>query len=279
MYLKVMESYINHLRIECGLSAATVDAYRADLEAYTAFCGGVAATDLSMIQSWLASLSKAGQGSRSVARRASSIRAYLRFIGRGDVSTLVESPRMGKRLPDFLNEADCVKLTYCPDDQTDIGVRDQAVLELLYGAGLRATELCSLKVEDVELRERLIHVRQGKGGKDRQVPINNFCAGAVKRYIDSCRSDGPTLFTSAAGRPLSRVDVYRLVRKHGRNAGIVKKVHPHMLRHSFATHLVSGGADLRYVTEMMGHGSAETTAVYVHCDTKRLKATHALLGR
>lgn len=280
-----VQRYLDHLAIERGLSPNTVEAYRRDLHAYLAFLDKRSLQDLEAIdervlRSFLASVSAATHGedetpyrSASVARRLSAVRSFHRFLLR-EGATLdnpargVVQPRVPRGLPRPLSIDDMAALLETPAAGTSEGLRDRAILELLYGAGLRVSELVGLDVDDVDLEVGAVRVL-GKGGKEREVPLGRFGREAVAAYLTrvrpvlaSARSRGALLLNLRFGTRLARQSVGRIVAANAVAAGIDKRVTPHTLRHSFATHLLEGGADVRVVQELLGHASVATTQVY-----------------
>jgi integrase/recombinase XerD len=225
-----------------------------------------------------------GLGAASIRRGVSAIRTYYGFLaGEGrvqdDPSDRLESPRRGRKLPETLTVHEVESLLGAPKVDEPLAWRDRALLELAYGAGLRVSELCSLGLTDLLLTENLVRIF-GKGGKERLVPIGRSVIGAVSVYLHTMRpeldrgkSRGKVLL-NARGQPLSRVGVWGIVKRATQRAGIRKRVTPHTLRHSFATHLLEGGADLRAVQEMLGHADLSTTQIYTHVDREYLRSVH-----
>ena len=232
-----------------------------------------------------------GLSVRTQARVASSLRAFFRFLWREryieeDPSDLVPVPRVGRKLPDVLSEEEVFRLLEMPDVDTPWGLRDRALLEVLYGGGLRVSEAVQLQLRDVDWEEGLVRVR-GKGGRDRLVPLAGRVLRWVDRYLREVRSQWKVsergssyLFLNRRGNPLTRVYVYMMVRRYAALAGIGRKVSPHTLRHSFATHLLRNGADLRVVQALLGHALVTTTQIYLHLEkedlVRALEACHPL---
>jgi len=208
---------------------------------------------------------------------------FLRFrAGEGhDVTNILqqlERPKPERALPKVLSKDQVRRLLSAPDPRSPLFQRDVAILELLYASGLRASELCGVKLRDVNLQVGCVRVL-GKGHKERIVPLGQAAAEAIQRYLDESRPKFDTrrselLFLSRTGKPLDRVALWMLVEKHGRRSGLLKEISPHVLRHCFASHLVSGGADLRVVQELLGHSDISTTQIYTHVDAERLKQIH-----
>ena len=278
------ERYLDHLTVERGLSANTLAAYRRDLRRYVDFCAmrGIRApsrVDEKTIRSFVASISASTWGedgrpysARSVARALSSVRSFHRFLLREgatdrDPASRIAQPKLPRSLPHPLSVDEIARLLEAPEPATPAGLRDRAVLELLYGAGLRISELVGMDVDDVDLDEGSVRVL-GKGGKEREVPLGRFGRDAVGAYLTRVRPAFATansraaLFLNQRGGRLTRQSCARLLAAHVRTAGIERPVTLHTLRHSFATHLLEGGADVRVVQELLGHASVATTQIY-----------------
>ncbi|MEA2556195.1 MAG: integrase/recombinase XerD [Actinomycetota bacterium] len=280
-----VQRFLDHLAVERGLSTNTVDAYRRDLRTYLTFLSKRSledpeAIDEKVLRSFLASVSASTHGeeeapyrSASVARRLSAVRSFHRFMLREGATADnpargVVQPRVPRGLPRPLSIDDMAALLGAPAPGTSDGLRDRAILELLYGAGLRVSELVGLDVDDVDLEVGAVRV-MGKGGKEREVPLGSFGKEAVSAYLTrarpalaSSRSRGALLLNLRFGTRLARQSVGRIVAAAAVSAGVDKRVTPHTLRHSFATHLLEGGADVRVVQELLGHASVATTQVY-----------------
>jgi integrase/recombinase XerD len=288
--------YLDHLAVERGLSEHTLAAYRRDLRRYVAFLErrGVtdpADVDESTIRSYVASVSASTHGdderpyrATSVARMLSSVRSFHRFLLRDGVATRdpaigVAQPKLPRQLPHPLSVDDTRRLLEAPDPATPAGLRDRAILELLYGAGLRISELTGLDVDDLDLEEGAVRVL-GKGGKEREVPLGRFAREAVDAYLTRGRpalaaaTSRGALFLNTRGGRLTRQSGNRLLETHVRTAGIESRVTPHSLRHSFATHLLEGGADVRVVQELLGHASVATTQIYTLVTEEHLREVY-----
>ena len=284
----LVEAYLDHLAVERGLSRATLEAYGRDLDAYLGFLVaarhdplGVDPADLTR---YLLHARKSGLGSRSVARALSAIRTFHKFLVADeqtdrDPTAFLEAPRPILRLPEALSRADVEALLASPPADTPRGVRDRTMLEVLYAAGLRISELVGLTLADVNLAGGFVRVR-GKGSKERLVPLGRVAIAAVKDYLASARPpllqgrEVKTLFPGRAGRPLTRQAFFLALKRYARAAGIRHRVYPHALRHSFATHLLEGGADLRSVQLLLGHADIGTTQIYTHLTRAHLKAIY-----
>lgn len=290
--MKATNSQLNgvhgYLAHECGSAAATIDAYLRDLELVRVYGQrlGKSLLELSLddYRGFIQQQTLEGNCSATIARRLAAVRAFLRWAETTgqptkDIQENLESPKQENRLPEILNQGQVAALLAAPDRSTPLGIRDAAILELLYATGIRATEICQLLLSDINLAQRHLRVK-GKGGKDRVVPFHPQAASAVARYLEQRPATGAaTLFVSATGRPLERVSLWRLVTGYAAKAGIDKNTYPHILRHCFASHMLSGGADLRVVQDILGHSNLGTTQTYTHVDTAHLKKVHALLGR
>ena len=285
----LVDRYINYLLVEKGLAAKTIDAYSADLSRYTAYlfangAAGVSEKDTHLLLRYLIDLRDDGLNARSRARHLVSIRGFYRFLVQekylpADPSALIDLPKSGLRLPDVLSVDEVKRLLDTPDITRPAGFRDAAMLELLYAAGLRVSELIGLKLLDVNLEAGFVRVF-GKGSRERVVPIGRYAREKIDAYLASCRprllrqTTSVYLFVARAGKPMTRQGFWKLLKKYARQAGILKNVTPHSLRHSFASHLLEGGADLRTVQIMLGHVDIATTQIYTHVARDQLKTMH-----
>jgi integrase/recombinase XerD len=285
----LVDRYLNYLLVEKGLSKKTLEAYSGDLVHYLSFLrdSGVKAVseeDTPLIIKYLIAMRRGGLGARSRARHLVSIRGFYRFIVqegllRKNPADLVDMPKSGLKLPDVLSVEEIKQLLAAPDPAGAAGARDAAMLELLYASGLRATELVQLKMRDINIEAGYVRVF-GKGSRERVVPIGQYARDAIARYLKAPRSlllknrMSHYLFVARAGRPMTRQGFWKLLRKYARQAGLTKHITPHTLRHSFATHLLEGGADLRAVQMMLGHVDIATTQIYTHVAREHLKEMH-----
>jgi len=281
-------SFLTHVRVEKGLSTNTVVAYRRDLVKFEAFAKkkklaleGVTRDDL---VDFLSSLFHQKLESRTVARHLVTLRNFFRFaqmedLVANDPTLNLESPKIRRTLPGYLRLEEIERLLKQPDDKTPIGLRDRAMLDVLYSTGLRVSELVHLRVMDIDRSVGCIRCI-GKGDKERIVPIGKKALALVERYLRDSRPKlvpegkqihSPTLFINIRGGALSRVGVWKILSGYGKRAGLRVPLTPHMLRHSFATHLLEGGADLRSVQLMLGHSDISTTQIYTHVVEERLK--------
>jgi integrase/recombinase XerD len=284
-----VDQYLNYLLVEKGLSSATIDAYARDLARYVRFLRAnrmtaLSETDTPVVLKYLLRLRDQGLGIRSRARHLVTIRGLYRFaveekVLKKDPARLVELPKSGVKLPDVLSLPEIQSLLDAPDPATPKGLRDAAMLELLYAAGLRVSELITVKVSQLNLEAGFVRVF-GKGDKERVVPIGSHAIEKIRTYTEQARPTllkGGTstyLFVARAGKPMTRQGFWKLLKRYGALAGIEKKITPHSLRHSFASHLLEGGADLRAVQMMLGHVDISTTQIYTHVARDHLKKMH-----
>ena len=284
-----LEPFRDYLSLESGHSANTVEAYLRDLRRLGEFAVGQGVRQPSLLtrahlRDFVYLLKDLGLSPSTIRREVSAIHTYFGFlIGEGrvaaDPSDRLESPQRWRRLPEVLSVAEVEKLLAAPVIEERLAWRDRAFLELAYGAGLRVSELTALGLTDLFLADGLVRAF-GKGAKERVVPIGRQVIGAVSTYLRRLRptldkgASGGRLLLNARGEPLSRVGAWGIVKRCARRAGITKRVTPHTLRHSFATHLLEGGADLRAVQEMLGHADLSTTQIYTHVDREYLRSVH-----
>jgi integrase/recombinase XerD len=279
------------IELEKGHSRHTVEGYQRDLCQCAEFLGKkkkrqawveVSGEDIS---DWLDSLSRTGYSPASLARKLSAIRHCARFLVsekvlKSDFTELLSSPKLNRKLPETLSAEEVDSLLDAPSRHSPQGLRDRAFLELMYSSGLRVTELCNLSLQDIDLDEGFLRVQAGKRGKDRLIPVGQKAVEAVQQYLHNGRPElvrsktGSDLFLSNRGSGMSRKTVWHWIKVYAERAGIKKPVKPHLLRHSFATHLLSNGADLRAIQEMLGHSDIGTTEIYTRVDTKRLVDAH-----
>ena len=288
-----IDAYEDYLRVERGLATATIRAYDSDLRLFGRDAPAISswATSPEAARGYLASMTRPPRTLRpnSVRRKAASIRAFYRFcyaeeLIDPDVAALIDLPRQMQRLPDTLDEREVVELLEASDAEDGVGLRDRALLELLYAAGLRVSEALGLDRENISLSGGFVRVI-GKGDKERLVPVGDVALEAIERYLESRDEASPTaalddrryepLFLSRRGRRLDRMAAWRLIRKAAARAGLGERVTPHTLRHSFATHMLEGGADLRVVQELLGHASITTTQLYTHITGERIRQVYA----
>jgi integrase/recombinase XerD len=273
------------LNLAARRSPRTVDAYRRDLRELAAFRGGpVGDATVAELERWLAQMRAEGLAPSTIARRVAAVRTYFRhlvLIGQRDENpaAALVLPRRPRKLPRALSPAETERLIEAATGSTPRTLRDRALVELLYGAGLRVSEAVGLEKGAVDLDERIVRAF-GKGGKERLVPLGRPAAEAVRRYLALGRPHldrryRPELFLNARGGPLTRAGAFLILRRLAEKAGLEpERVHPHLLRHSFATHLLEGGADLRSVQEMLGHADLGTTELYTHVSDRRRREVY-----
>jgi len=290
-----MESFVrlflDAMLVERGLSPETGRAYQQDLKAFHAFLTPEEREDLNTVHrrrmtTFLMEGRKQGLKPATVARRLVTLKMFFRFLAaegliRKDLSESLDSPKLWRHLPEILSPAEVDRLLKAPDRKTDKGLRDRAMLELMYACGLRVSELVDLRLDHLHFDDGYIRV-MGKGRKERLVPVARASIRIVRDYLDRVRprlaadlpEAGRTVFLSVNGRPLTRARLWQLVRELATEANLPHGVHPHSLRHSFASHLLSAGAPLRTIQEMLGHADIGTTQIYTHVDQRRLKHIH-----
>jgi integrase/recombinase XerD len=277
-----ISSFLNYCRVEKGLSANTLEAYTRDLKALAEFANN-GLPGLEDLRRYLDSLYQAGLGARSIARHIATLRNFYRFLasdGRidADPTERLTAPKQWQSIPKFLNREQIEKLLTAPDEAKPTGIRDRAMLELLYATGLRVSELCGLRMGDVQFEVGVLRTI-GKGNKQRITPVGKSALAAVRRYLDEARPklltgrSSPFLFVTARGGRLTRQAFWKLLVQNGKKVGIFHDLTPHVIRHSFATHLLEGGADLRSVQTMLGHADISTTQIYTHVMRSRLRQT------
>jgi len=284
-----LEGFRDYLALEAGHSPHTVENYLRDLRRLVEFAAGRGIEEPTgltrpLLREFVFTLKDLGLSAATIRRHVSAVRTYFGFLlGEGvvreDPSDRLEGPRIGRSLPDTLTVQEVEAILAAPSVEERLGWRDRALLELGYGAGLRVSELCGLGLTDLVLTESLVRV-VGKGSKERLVPIGRGVHNAVSVYLHTVRPEldrgasRQRVFLNHRGAPLSRVGAWGIVKRAAARAGISKTVTPHTLRHSFATHLLEGGADLRAVQEMLGHADLSTTQVYTHVDREYLRSVH-----
>jgi integrase/recombinase XerD len=286
--------YLQFIRVEKSLTGNTIDAYSRDLERYLTFLErarglrDAGAITLDHIEEFLKELAAMELSPVTLARTISSIRGFHQFLvveglTKANPAELVELPRKARKLPDVLDPGEVIRMIASPGTDTPAALRDTAILECLYSTGMRVSELTGLQMSQLHLEAGLIRVI-GKGNKERLVPAGEYAAVAIGRWIREARPGFITtsektrnrVFLNQRGTPLSRMSVWNIVNRAARDAGITKPVYPHAFRHSFATHLLEGGADLRSVQEMLGHASILTTEIYTHVDRSLLHQVHKM---
>lgn len=291
---RFQDAYLHYLTLEKNASPNTIASYRLDLRRYIQYLEGqhVASPEKATdhhVEGFLHSLRQSHLSPRSVTRTFSAIRGFHKFlladgIARRDPTGTIESPKLSRALPDVLSQAEIDAILTQPtrelNDRRNLWIRDKAILEVLYATGIRVSELITLKQNNIRTDPGIIRVF-GKGSKERLVPIGKAALHWIDRYRKECRQlllagagAHDVLFLNARGKPMTRMAIWNIVQEYTAKAGIHKEVHPHTFRHSFATHLLEGGADLRAVQEMLGHSDISTTQIYTHIDREYLKEVH-----
>lgn len=294
---KYLTVFLNHLSLERGLSPNTIDSYRIDLKRYLKFLKEEKISSLEAVKEdhitrLIVALSRLGLKATSIARNLTAIKSFHRFLARegytqSDPASAIESPKSWRKLPVVLHQHEMEKLLDQPTEETNmyrgtniqLVLRDKAILEFLYATGVRISELIKTKRKDILPEVELVRVI-GKRQKERIIPIGESALESLEKYLREVRpqlanqTSEDFLFLNVRGRPFSRMGLWKILRKYVNMAGIKKKVSPHTIRHSFATHLLEGGADLRAVQEMLGHADISTTQIYTHLDREYLKEVH-----
>jgi integrase/recombinase XerD len=284
-----LDRFLNYLIVEKGLSKNTIEAYSHGLNRFLNYLRGKGMEEVREIskldiREFLLFLKKKGLSSKTLARNLVSIRVFLRFLTEESILSAnpaeeIESPKTAKTLPEILSLEEVETLLEQPDTQIPQGMRDRAMLEMLYATGMRVSELTQLQVNHVHLEAGYVLV-YGKGSKERIVPIGNEAMKWARRYMGETRErllkkrESPFLFLNRSGKPMSRQYFWKSIKAYGRRAGIRKRIAPHLIRHSFASHLLERGADLRSVQLMLGHVDISTTQIYTHVTGERLKKIH-----
>ncbi|MGH2427970.1 MAG: site-specific tyrosine recombinase [Candidatus Limnocylindria bacterium] len=280
-----VDAFLLELRVERGLSPLTISAYRRDLAQFAEHAGRSWPSDPQPLVDFVAALQRAGARGTTQARKSAAVRSFYAFalregLATRDVPSLVDAPRPGSYLPDVLAPDDVARVLDAPPSDEATGIRDRAILELLYGCGLRVSELVGLDTDRVDLDRLQVRVI-GKGNKERRVPMGEEARDRLHRYRTGPRrawtAGKPTtaVFVGKRGRRMSRESVWRLVKRWSAAAGLRERVTPHTFRHSFATHLLEGGADLRVVQALLGHASISTTQLYTHLTGERVREVYA----
>ena len=279
-----IRSFLDELQVERGLSPLTVDAYRRDLAQFAAGAGDAWRHDPEPVRDFVNRLRREGRRPSTQARKVAAIRSFYGFALREeladrDVASLLDAPKAGSYLPDVLGPEQVARILDAPSADDPVGVRDRAILELLYACGLRVSELTGLDTDRVDLPGLQVRVI-GKGNRERRVPMGEEARERLHRYLAGPRATwtgrrpNPAVFVSQRGARLARESVWRLVRRWATVAGVTSRVTPHTFRHSFATHLLEGGADLRVVQTLLGHASISTTQLYTHLTGERLREVY-----
>lgn len=288
---ELIETFLNYLTVERGLARNTIDSYRKDLFCYGDYLNlrrivSLSKTDKEVITDFMSSQKDKGLSSNSIARRLAAIKMFYRFLVRerilhADPTILMETPKLWKKIPETLSVAEVEKLIMQPDVRNRTGIRDRAILDILYSTGMRVSEAVNLKLDSVNFDIGFVRCI-GKGSKERIVPLGKQARLIVKKYLEVARPEflkkktSDFLFLNRSGEKISRQSLWKLIKKYARSARIKKPIRPHILRHSFATHLLERGADLRSVQEMLGHSDISTTQIYTHINKDRLRTIHKM---
>jgi len=277
---RYIEKFVRYLQIEKNYSPHTILNYTLDLKEFKKFLGEapVEKIDYLVLRKYLALLKEKGLGARTVGRRLSCLRSFFRFLVReGLLKTnpmlLVSSPKQDKHLPSFLTEDEVTKLIESALPKDERGLRDRAILETFYSTGMRISEIAGLNIDDIDFIGSVVKVL-GKGKKERLAPIGDRAVAAIRNYLERRKKQSETVFLNKNGRRITTRGIRNIVGKYIRLAGIRQGISPHTLRHSFATHLLNRGADLRSVQELLGHANLSTTQVYTHLTTDKLKSVY-----
>lgn len=287
---ETIENFSNFLKFERNFSDNTLDAYIRDIKKFSLYAeknlenSKPKAITYEDLQEYLILQSKQKISERTQARWISSIKSFFKYLLEEEIrddnpATLLEGPKLGLYLPDTLSVEDVERITKNINLSTDLGVRNQCMVEVLYGCGLRVSELIKLKISDINFKEGFLKV-EGKGQKVRYVPLAKYTSHLIKNYIENVRINNKinkkyedNLFLNSRGSSMSRVIVFIIIKELAEKAGIRKNISPHTFRHSFATHMLQNGADLRFIQEMLGHSSITTTEIYTHLNTEELRDT------
>jgi len=288
---ELVDVFLNYLSVERGLSRNTIISYREDINAYIDFLKGARIDSFSLtkkndITDFMFVQKDKGLSPNSVARRLAAIKTFYRFLVRerilkADPSSLIDSPKLWKKIPQILSVNEVDALLSQPNIRQRQGIRDKAILETLYATGMRVSEAANLKTDNVNLGVGFLRCI-GKGNKERIIPLGKKAIISLKRYLEVSRpqqlknKESDFLFLNRFGKRISRQSLWKLIKRYAREARIKKPIRPHILRHSFATHLLERGADLRSVQEMLGHANISTTQIYTHISKERLKAIHKM---
>lgn len=291
-YIPVLRQFLGYLKLEKGLSENSLTAYENDIRRYLDYIfeikgfDDLSGVDVRHIEDFIGELGGMGLSPGTVARNISSIRGFHLFLvlegfAKAYPAEIIDLPKKARKLPEVLNQEEVQEILDAPDTTDPAGMRDRAILECLYGAGLRVSELTGLTLDQLYFEIGFIRVF-GKGSKERLVPVGSYAIEAVENYLKGARplwvkraeSTKNRVFLNQRGAPISRVSIWNIVQKYAQMAGIGKTVYPHIFRHSFATHLLEGGADLRSVQEMLGHVSINTTEIYTHVDRSFLRQVY-----
>jgi len=295
---ELIETFLNYISVERGLAKNTMLSYKDDLGFYMDFLqsrsiNALSATSRNDITNFMLNQKDKGISSSSISRRLAAIKSFYRFLVRekllkSDPTSLIDSPKLWKKIPETLSLNEVSALINSPDLRQTQGIRDKAILETLYATGMRVSEAGNLKIDNINMDIGFLRCI-GKGNKERVIPLGKKAIVSLKRYLEVSRpvllkevpnllnkKENEYLFLNRFGKKLSRQSIWKLLQRYGLSAGIKKHIKPHILRHSFATHLLERGADLRSVQEMLGHANISTTQIYTHINKDRLKSIHRM---
>jgi integrase/recombinase XerD len=288
---RLLDTYLTHLRIEKGLSDNTIDGYGLDLRRYLDYLEGSSISSLDMVtiqtlSEYVFSLFNLGLAPTSIHRNIASLKGFHRFLHdeeelTADPTELLEAPKIIRKVPHVLDQEEVKTILETPDIETPLGLRDRALLEYSYATGARVSEILKTEIKNISFEHGFVRIVFGKGNKERLVPLGSYAKRMIQKYLSDSRPglmkairSKDVLFLSRTGRPLTRMAYWNILKRYVEEAGIEKHVSPHTLRHSFATHLLDGGADLRAVQEMLGHADISTTSIYLHLDRFYLQEVH-----
>lgn len=288
---ELIDTFLDYLSVERGLARNTIISYREDLNSYMKFITNLDIGALSKITkndiiNFMLSQKDRGVSTNSIARCLAAVRVFHRFLARerilkNDPTALIDSPKLWRKIPDTLSLNEVDRLIAQPDIRDRQGIRDKAILETLYATGMRVSEAVNLKADNVNLDIGFLRCI-GKGNKERVIPLGKKAIGSIQRYLKITRprllknKESEFLFLNRFGKKISRQSLWKIIKRYAQEARIKKSIKPHTLRHSFATHLLEGGADLRCVQEMLGHSNISTTQIYTHINKDRLKTIHRM---
>jgi len=286
-----LDSYLTYLRIERGLADNTIDSYGMDLDRFLRYLdereiSQLSSLNIQYLTQYIFMLYDLGLAAPSIHRNISAIKGFCRFLLEegelsSDPSDLLEAPKLVRKIPHVLSQDEIELILEQPDIQDNLGIRDLAMLEFAYATGARVSEILRIEIKNLFFDQEFVQIFYGKGNKERLVPMGKMAQQMIQRYLSHSRPEladrrrsGEILFLSRNGRPLTRMAYWNILRHYVTQSGIQKHVSPHTLRHSFATHLLDGGADLRAVQEMLGHSDISTTSIYLHLDRMYLQEVH-----
>lgn len=279
-----IDDFLNFIRFEKGLSENTVLAYKSDILIFIKFLNEhkISKVTEETIMDFIFALKNKNYSTLSIARMLVAVKNYYKFLVNEKILSVspfenMDSFKVRKKIPEVLTEKDIENLLNQPDTSTKEGIRDKAILELLYSAGIRVSELVNMELTDINFDEKILRCF-GKGKKERLVPVGDYVVEAIKNYLkirnEISNKFSNSLFITRLGKKFTRAGIWKIIKIYAKKAGITKNVYPHIFRHSFATHLLKGGADLRSVQEMLGHSDISTTQIYTHIDRSHLKNIH-----